>query len=54
MSKEMKGSYVPALAVGIGVVAGLRALTAPAVFAWAVKRRWFRLGSLSFATVTIV
>jgi uncharacterized membrane protein len=51
MAKEMKGSHVPALAVGIGVVAGLRALTAPAVLAWAVKRRWFRLGSLSFATV---
>jgi uncharacterized membrane protein len=51
MAKERKGSYVPALAVGIGVVAGLRALTAPAVLAWAVKRRWFRLGSLSFATV---
>jgi uncharacterized membrane protein len=51
MAKEMKGSYVPALAVGIGVVAGLRALTAPAVVAWAVKRGWLRLGSLSFATV---
>jgi len=33
MAKEMKGSYVPALAVGIGVAAGLRALTAPAVLA---------------------
>ena len=51
MAKKMKVSYVPALAVGIGVVAGLRALTAPAVLAWAVKRRWLRLGSLPFATV---
>jgi uncharacterized membrane protein len=51
MAKEIKGTYVPALAVGIGLVAGLRALTAPAVLAWAVKRRWLRLGSLSFVTV---
>lgn len=46
-----KSSYSPALAVGIGVVAGLRALTAPAVLAWAVNRRLLRLGSLPFATV---
>jgi uncharacterized membrane protein len=51
MAKEMKGFYIPALAVGIGVVAGLRALTAPAVLAWAVKRRWLRLGSFPFVTV---
>jgi hypothetical protein len=33
--KLMKRSYTPALAIGIGAVAGLRALTAPAVLAWA-------------------
>jgi uncharacterized membrane protein len=47
----MKRSYNPALAVGIGVVAGLRALTAPAVLAWAVKRRSVRLGGSPFAAI---
>jgi uncharacterized membrane protein len=47
----MKPSYTPVLAVGIGVVAGLRALAAPAVLAWAAKRRWIRLGSSPFATI---
>jgi len=46
----MKRSYTPALAVGIGAVAGLRALTAPAVLAWATERRLIRLGSSPFAT----
>jgi uncharacterized membrane protein len=47
----MKRSYTPVLAVGIGVVAGLRALAAPAVLAWAAKRRWIRLGNSPFATI---
>jgi uncharacterized membrane protein len=47
----MKPSYTPVLAVGIGVVAGLRALAAPAVLAWAAKRRWIRLGNSPFATI---
>jgi uncharacterized membrane protein len=47
----MKRSYTPVLAVGIGVVAGLRALTAPAVLTWAAKRRWIRLGHSSAATI---
>jgi uncharacterized membrane protein len=47
----MKPSYTPVLAVGVGVVAGLRALTAPAVLAWAAKRRWIRLGNSPFATI---
>ena len=47
----MKPSYTPALAVGIGVVAGLRALAAPAVLACAAKRRWIRLGNSPFATI---
>jgi uncharacterized membrane protein len=47
----MKRSYTPALAVGIGAVAGLRALAAPTVLAWAAKRRWIRLGNLPLATI---
>jgi uncharacterized membrane protein len=47
----MKRSYTPALAVGIGAVAGLRALTAPAVLAWAAERKLIRLGSSPFATI---
>src|SRR6202011_4229613 len=47
----MKRSYTPALAVGIGAVAVLRAFAAPAVLAWAAKRRWIRLGNSPFATI---
>jgi uncharacterized membrane protein len=47
----MKRSYTPALAVGIGAVAGLRTLTAPAVLAWAAKRRWIRMAESPFATI---
>jgi uncharacterized membrane protein len=47
----MKGSYTPVLAVGIGVAAGLRALTAPAVLAWAAERKWIRVGNSPFATI---
>jgi uncharacterized membrane protein len=47
----MKRSHTPALAVGIGAVSGLRALTAPAVLAWAAERRLIRLGSSPFATI---
>jgi uncharacterized membrane protein len=47
----MKRSYTPALAVGIGAVAGLRTLTAPAVLAWAAKRRWIRVGNSPFARI---
>jgi uncharacterized membrane protein len=47
----MKRSYTPALAVGIGAVADLRALTAPAVLAWAAEHRLIRLGSSPFATI---
>lgn len=35
----MKRTYTPALAVGIGVVAGLRSLTAPAVVCWAAREK---------------
>ena len=47
----MKRSYTPVLAVGIGAVAGLRTFAAPAVLAWAAKRRWIRMGNLPFATI---
>jgi uncharacterized membrane protein len=47
----MKHTYTPALAIGIGAVAGLRALTAPALLAWAAKYRLIRLGSSPFATI---
>jgi uncharacterized membrane protein len=47
----MKPSYTPVLAVGIGVVAGLRAFAAPAILTWAAKRRWIRLGNSPFATI---
>jgi uncharacterized membrane protein len=48
---QMKRSYTPVLAVGIGVVAGLRVFAAPAVLAWAAKRRWMTLGNSPFATI---
>jgi uncharacterized membrane protein len=38
----MKSGYVPALAVGIGVVAGLRSLTAPAIISWAAREKMIR------------
>ena len=47
----MKPSYTPVLAVGIGVVAGLRAFAAPAVLTWAAKRRRIRLGNSPFARI---
>src|SRR5207248_9118678 len=36
-------SYILALAVGIGVVAGLRSLAAPAAVAWAAPLDWLHL-----------
>ncbi len=35
--------YVLLLALGIGVVAGLRSMTAPAVVAWAAVLHWINL-----------
>ena len=40
----MKRQYAPALAIGIGAVAGLRPMMASAVIAWSAKRRWIDLG----------
>lgn len=39
----MNTGFVLALALGIGVVAGLRSLTAPAVVAWAAHWGWINL-----------
>ena len=39
----MNSSTVFLLAFAIGIVAGLRALTAPAVVAWAASRQWIHL-----------
>jgi uncharacterized membrane protein len=46
----MNSIYVYALAGGIGIVAGLRSLTAPAAVSWAAHLGWLNLGgsSLSF------
>ncbi len=39
----MTSNYVLALAFGIGIVAGLRSLTAPAVVSWAAYLGWLNL-----------
>jgi len=39
----MNANYIMAFALGIGVVAGLRALTAPAVVSWAAYLGWLNL-----------
>ena len=46
----MTPSHVLLLAFGIGIIAGLRSLTAPAVVAWAAQRGWLNVHgtSLSF------
>jgi uncharacterized membrane protein len=45
----MNPNYVFAFAIGIGVVAGLRSLTAPAVVSWAAHFGWLNLYSSPFA-----
>jgi uncharacterized membrane protein len=51
----MNGNYFLALALGIGIVAGLRSLTAPAAVAWAAHLGWLNLqGSrLAFMASTV-
>src|SRR5262245_7931746 len=39
----MSLNYVFVLALGIGIIAGLRSLTAPAVVAWAAHLNWLNL-----------
>jgi len=45
----MDTSSVFALAFGIGVIAGLRAFTAPAVISWAAHLKWLNLDQSPFA-----
>ncbi len=45
----MNGSMVLLFALGIGIVAGLRAMTAPAVVAWAAYLGWIHLAGSTFA-----
>lgn len=52
---DMHASHIFALAVCIGIVAGLRAVTAPAVVSWAARLGWLNLhGSiLAFMGTTV-
>jgi uncharacterized membrane protein len=54
----MNPSLILALAFAIGVIAGLRALTAPAVVCWAAHLGWINLHGSHFAflgsTITVV
>src|SRR6266849_5820877 len=45
----MTPSYVLFLAFAIGIIAGLRSLTAPAVVAWAAHRSWLNLHNTALA-----
>jgi uncharacterized membrane protein len=45
----MNSNMILALAFGIGIIAGLRALTAPAVVAWAAHLRWIDLDGTHLA-----
>jgi len=45
----MNANYVFALAVGIGIVAGLRSLTAPAAVSWAAYLGWLQLDASPLA-----
>jgi uncharacterized membrane protein len=51
----MHSNLVLALAFGIGVVAGLRAMTAPTVVSWAAHLHWINLGGshLAFMGTTV-
>ena len=51
----MNSNIILALAFGIGVIAGLRAMTAPAVVCWAAHLHWINLYGthLSFMGTTI-
>src|SRR5206468_12701597 len=48
---QVKHLYGHPLAAGIGIVAGLRPMTAPAIIAWAAKLSWINLESSSLATI---
>jgi uncharacterized membrane protein len=50
MGTTVKNSYTLSLALGMGAIAGLRPMTAPAIIAWAAKQGWIRLSDSPFAT----
>ena len=45
----MSATYVLFLAFAIGIVSGMRSLTAPAVTAWAARRDWLNLAGTRLA-----
>ena len=47
----MNPSYVLLLAFLIGVIGGLRTMTAPAVVAWAANRHWLNLDNSTLALI---
>jgi uncharacterized membrane protein len=47
----MNLSYVLLLAFLIGVIGGLRTMTAPAVVAWAANRHWLNLDNSPLALI---
>jgi uncharacterized membrane protein len=47
----MKRQHSPTLAIGIGAVAGLRPMMAPAMIAWALSQGWIRPGRSPFARI---
>ncbi len=49
----MRRATTLALPAAIGVAAGLRSMTAPAIVAWAAKRRLIRVGGSSFASLIV-
>lgn len=51
----MDTSTAAVLAFGIGIIAGLRSMTAPAVVSWAARWKWLELGqsAVSFLNSTI-
>jgi uncharacterized membrane protein len=51
MRTTVKDSYTLSLSMGIGTMAGLRPMAAPAIIAWAAKQGWIRLGNSPFATI---
>jgi uncharacterized membrane protein len=47
----MKRQYIPGLAIGVGIVAGLRPMTALALISWSQRRGWIRPGVSPFAKI---
>jgi uncharacterized membrane protein len=47
----MKRRHTPALAIGIGAIAGLRPMMALAIIAWSLRRGWIRPGCSPYARI---